>query len=268
MILVQEVCEVLEEFAPSRLAEDWDNVGLLVGRGDREARRIMTCLTVTHAVIEECESEHVDLVVTHHPLPFRPLKRLTSDTTPGDLLLRLIENRVAVYSPHTAFDSAPQGINQNLAELLGLHSIRPLIAPQTGPSEPELAQVGSGRWGQLTAPVPVRSLIETLKQALHVSHLQLAGQPTRLVEKVAIACGSAGAFLEHAVRQGCDAFVTGETGFHTVLEAEARGVALILLGHYASERFAVERLAHVLSARFPGAEVWPSRHERDPLQLA
>src|SRR5689334_23056183 len=109
---VQEVCDFLETFAPARLAEEWDNVGLLVGDRKRPVRKVMTCLTITPASAAEAVAEGVDLIVTHHPLPFKPLKRLTADSLPGRLLLQLIGANIAVHSPHTAFDSAAAGINE------------------------------------------------------------------------------------------------------------------------------------------------------------
>ena len=119
-MLLEDVCRFLNEFAPPRLAEDWDNVGLLVGDATRPVSKIMTCLTITPGSAAEAVSEHADLIVTHHPLPFRPLKRLTTETVPGRLLLQLIEASIAIHSPHTAFDSAAAGINQRLAVGIGL----------------------------------------------------------------------------------------------------------------------------------------------------
>src|SRR5688500_14445106 len=114
MLNIQHICDFLAEFAPPPLAEDWDNIGLLVGDAGRPVRRIMTCLTVTAASAEEAVQEGADLVVSHHPLPFRPLKQITSQSTVGQLLLRLIAAGIAVHSSHTAFDSAATGINQRL----------------------------------------------------------------------------------------------------------------------------------------------------------
>ena len=108
------VCDYLETFAPPRLAEEWDNVGLLVGHRDLEVGRIMTCLTITPASVREAIDQSANLIVTHHPLPFRPLKRITNQTVAGSLLLALIESRIAIYSPHTSLDSAAEGINQQL----------------------------------------------------------------------------------------------------------------------------------------------------------
>ncbi len=261
MIPLQVVCDYLDQFAPPQLAEDWDNVGFLVGDPQRSIRRIMTCLTVTPASADEAVAERADLIVTHHPLPFRPLKRLTTDSTPGRLLLRLIRADVAIFSPHTAFDSAATGINQQLAEGLGLIDIAPLIAKTD-----QTPILGSGRFGSLPQPATLAELIGRLKAFLQLSGLHVVGDPMQPCCRVAVACGAAGEFLEPARQAGCDTLVTGETNFHTCLEAEAQGIALLLPGHFASERFAVETLAATLAAQFPALTVWPSRHENDPLR--
>ena len=260
MTTVADLSRFLDEFAPTRLAEDWDNVGLLVGDGGQAVERVMTCLTITPATAAEAVRRKAQLVVTHHPLPFRALKRLTTDTTPGQLLLTLIRHGIAVHSPHTGFDSAERGINQQLAEGLGLSDIQPLLA-KVG----ETPEIGSGRYGTLPNPLTLSQVADRLKQFVRVEQLQVVGKPSRKVERAAVACGSAGSFLEPAARAKCDLLVTGETSFHTCLEAEACGVALLLPGHYASERFGVERLAEVIAAKFPGLECWASEDERDPL---
>jgi dinuclear metal center YbgI/SA1388 family protein len=116
----------LQELAPLDLAEDWDNVGLLLGDDAADVSAVMTCLTLTPDVAEEAVREHVGLVVTHHPLMFKPVQRISSATSEGAMIVSLLKHGVAVYSPHTAWDNAPQGINQQLAELLELQNIKPL----------------------------------------------------------------------------------------------------------------------------------------------
>ena len=265
----------LEEFAPPRLAETWDNVGLLVGDRQAEVRKIMTCLTVTPDTVDEAISGQADLIVTHHPMPFSAIKRLTTDTIVGRMLLKLIAAGVAVYSPHTAFDSAAEGINQRLAEGLGLKEIEPLVpcagVPASAGSDAAPAKAGTpaqgaGRRGRLEPSITLDELARRLMKLLDISNLQTVGDVGRPRSKVAVACGAAGEFLEAARRAGCDAMVLGEARFHTCLEAEAWGIGLLLPGHYASERFAVEALADVLGRQFPEVEVWASRSERDPLR--
>ena len=127
MPTLRVICEYLDAFAPLALAEEWDNVGLLAGDPAAEVARVMTCLTITPNSGGEAVERHADLIVSHHPLPFRPLQRLVTDTTAGRLLWQLMTHHVAIYSPHTAFDSALQGINQRLSEGMGLVDIIPLL---------------------------------------------------------------------------------------------------------------------------------------------
>jgi dinuclear metal center YbgI/SA1388 family protein len=263
MPTVGEVAAFLEVFAPSALAEEWDNVGLLLGDRAAPAARIMTCLTITPESAAEAVDEQVELIVTHHPLPFRALKRITTDSHEGRLLWKLIGAATSVYSPHTSFDSAPEGINQRLAEGLELVDIEVLLqkpGPVAGPV------LGAGRRGRLSRPISLAEFAQRVKSFLKIDQVQAVGDAQRRVERVAIGCGSAGEFLEPAQAAGSDLLLTGETRFHTSLEAESRGMGLILAGHYATERFAVERLAEVLSREFPDAHIWASRRERDPLQ--
>jgi dinuclear metal center YbgI/SA1388 family protein len=261
MIPLHQLCVFLESLAPPHLAEDWDNVGLLVGDPQQPIRRVMTCLTVTPASADEAVQERADAIVTHHPLPFRALKRLTSDSTPSRLLLQLIAAGIAVYSPHTAFDSAAAGVNQQLALAMGLTGILPLIPREQDPQGP-----GAGRYGRLPSPATLEHLVQRLKDFLSLGGMHVVGDPQRPVQRVAVACGAAGEMLGPAIRAGCDALVTGETNFHTCLEAEASGIGLLLPGHYASERFAMETLSRQLAEHFPELAVWPSRRECDPLR--
>jgi dinuclear metal center YbgI/SA1388 family protein len=273
MPTVHNIAAFLDHFAPPHLAEDWDNVGLLVGDRSREAKCVMTCLTITPESAAEAVEEEADLIVTHHPFPFMALKRLTTDSTPGRLLWELISARISIYSPHTAFDSAREGINQRLAVGLGLRGIQPLrILEDRGTgtelrSEPvPLSQpLGTGRWGWLEEPLGLADLARRLKAFLHLEHLQIVGDPGRPIRTVAVACGAADELLADAQAAGCDAMLIGEARFHTCLEAEATKTALLLPGHFASERFAIECLAETLSKQFPELKIWASRRERDPL---
>ncbi|MEN6448972.1 MAG: Nif3-like dinuclear metal center hexameric protein [Thermoguttaceae bacterium] len=257
---VETIAAFLEQLAPCRLAEDWDNVGLLVGRREQAVKKIMTCLTVTPASAAEAVAAGADLIVSHHPLPFSAIKRLTEETTPGRLLLDLIAARVAVYSAHTAFDSAGEGINQRLAEGLGLVEIMPLV--------PNAEGGGAGRYGCLETPTSLGELADRAKRFLKIDRLQMVGDSAKRVSTVAVACGAAGEFLDAARDRVCDAMLIGETRFHTCLEAESLGIGLLLPGHFASERFAMECLADRIARQFPELDVWPSRQERDPLQWA
>lgn len=258
MHTIETITSFLDEFAPPALAEEWDNVGLLVGDRSRGVDRVMTCLTVTPASAAEAIEQKADLIVAHHPLPFQPVKQLTADATVGRLLLELIAARIAVYSPHTALDSAREGINQRLAAGLGLRGIWPLVPHEAGQ--------GAGRWGWLPEPLTLGQLADRVKEFLSIERLQMVGQPQQPIRAVAVACGAADELLDAAREVGCDCMLVGEARFHTCLEAEATGIGLLVPGHFASERFGVECLAEVLARQFPELEVWASRQERDPVR--
>ncbi len=125
---------------------------------------------------------------------------------------------------------------------------------------------GVGRRGALAEGVTLGELAQRLKQFLSIERLQMVGQPEQVVRTVAVGCGAADELLDAARLSGCDAMVFGEARFHTCLEAEAAGIGLLLPGHFASERFAVEALADVLARQFPDVQVWPSRRESDPMR--
>ncbi|MCA9131532.1 MAG: Nif3-like dinuclear metal center hexameric protein [Planctomycetales bacterium] len=261
MSTVADIAVWLEAVAPLALSEPWDNTGLLLGDPQSEVRRLQTCLTLTPASVSEAIARRANMVVAHHPLPFKPLAQLTTQTLSGRLLWQLAGAGVSVYCPHTAWDSAPRGINALLAEKLSLAECRPLC-PTDGPLGPQL---GAGRVGELPQPRELESLASELRGLLPDSRPR-GVDCGRLISRVAIACGSGGSLLSAAVEQDCDLFLTGEASFHSCLEAQAEQVSLLLLGHFASERFAMEFLAEQLQRELPQIEVWASERESDPVR--
>jgi dinuclear metal center YbgI/SA1388 family protein len=255
----------LDSLAPAHLAEAWDNTGLLVGDPAIHVDRLMTCLTITPESASEAIDGSAQMIVTHHPLPFRALKRLTTATTSGRLLWRLIRSGISIYSPHTAFDSTTGGINELLAQRFDLADVQPLMPTAVDVSGGP--PTGAGRRGRLQRTMRLDALAAAIKSSLGVSVVQAVGNLDQTIERVAVACGSGSSFIEAAVGNGCDALVTGEASFHHCLEARAQGLALILVGHFASERFALEVLAQRIHAEFPRMEVWASRDEADPVTM-
>lgn len=260
MTTIQKICEFLDQFAPTLLAEDWDNVGLILGDPSREASKIMTCLTVTPESANEAIEKEVDLIVSHHPLPFSATKRITTDQTPTRMIWELARAGVSIYSPHTAFDSAVEGINQMLCNRLEIQSTDPIIPNRANPEMP-----GAGRIGKLAEPISLREFSEKVKTTFSLPRLQVVGDLDAGIQRIGTACGSGGSFLSKAAGRGAECLVTGEATFHTVLEARARKVGLILMGHYFSERFAIEALADRMAAAFSDAKVWASEQECDPI---
>jgi dinuclear metal center YbgI/SA1388 family protein len=260
---LDQVLLFLQEVAPLQLAHSWDNVGLLVGSRCRSIRSVMTCLTVTDAVVDEAISRQVDLIVAHHPIPFRPIPRLTDENQTGSLLLKLCENRIAVYSPHTAWDNAQQGINQQLAEILELEQVEPLLID---------GKVIAGRVGQIATrrsslgqanTASLDDVISRLKGRLPGSLIKTNRSASTPVTRVAIVCGSGGSFVRMAYEAQADVLVTGEATYHQVLEASHYEMAILEIGHFSSERFAMAILGRMLGDKFPELQVFTSEFETD-----
>ena len=261
MPTVSNICDFLNRFAPPHLAESWDNVGLLIGRQATEVRKIITCLTLTPDVAHEAIATSAQMIVTHHPVMFRGTKRITDEHTEGKMLLQLIENGIAVYSPHTSFDSAAFGINQQIATDLELQDIEPLKPSEFSPN------LGSGRHGKLPHLMVIDELLHKLCRVCRADHLEVCIPASRPIKHIAVACGAAEGFLPDAIKLGCDTFITGEARFHTALEARSLGINLILTGHFPSERPAVESLATIIREQITGIEVLPSAVETNPVSL-
>jgi putative NIF3 family GTP cyclohydrolase 1 type 2 len=241
MPTLDAVTAVLENLAPLRLAADWDAVGLLVTPRRPAINRVLACLTLTPAVAAVAVAEEIDLVVTHHPLPFRPVARVTPATGTGRVLLDLIGAGCGVWSSHTAWDSAVGGINDLLAERLGLTAIAPLTPDPLDPRS------GFGRGGDFP-----RSLAAL-------------GDPARPAGRVGIVCGSGGDLVPEVVAAGCDTLLTGEIKLHQAVEADTAGLAVLAVGHHASERFSMDVLAARLAAAVPGLDCRTTAADRDPL---
>lgn len=265
MVSVADVHSFLQTIAPLELAESWDNVGLLVGRTKSPVHRIMTALTLVPENVAEAIEHEIDLVVVHHPLPFHASKRITDDTTPGRMLLDLIEAGISVLSLHTAWDNTTNGINEQLAKMIGLTAIAPLIAAKN----PELAQkrMGSGRVGVFSKPHTLETIAHTIQNSLSINTISIVGDRFATVSKAGIVCGSGGSMVSLARDNQCDLFLTGEATFHQCLEAQSYGISMLLLGHFASEKFSMNHLGTLLSKQFPDVQVRDSKRESEPSGL-
>ena len=256
------VLNALQSIAPLEFAESWDNVGLLVGNRSRTIERAMTCLTLTATTLAEAIQQRAQLVICHHPIPFKPLAKITDDTTTGKLLVQAIEAGIAIYSPHTAWDNAKTGINQQLASFLELNNVKPLqaFAPSISTDE----SLGIGRYGKFSTPVSIADILNLIRQKIPKIQARHTHSEDHCVSKVGIICGSGGSMLALAARRGCDAMLTGEATYHQCIEAESLGIAMLMIGHHASESFAMKELASQLQLLTPELRVTASEIEDSP----
>jgi dinuclear metal center YbgI/SA1388 family protein len=256
-----EVLTVLDELAPLRYAESWDNVGLLVGDPHAEIAKVLVTVDYTPEVAAEAVVAGATLIVAYHPPIFVSVKRVPHDALWADAIRR----NVALYSPHTSLDVARDGTNDFLADQCGVSTteraaLRPFAA-RSGTSEP--AGIGLGRIGPV-APASRRELIDRVKQSLGLAHVLASGPLDVEATRVAVAAGAGGELLEDAISAGAQVFVTGEVRHHEALSAARRGVTVVATLHSNSERAAVRAYARRLAARLPDVVVESSVTDADP----
>lgn len=236
-VTLSKVIALLKELAPVELAENWDNVGLMLGRFNQEVHKILIALDITEEVVQQAVANKVDLIVTHHPLIFKPCKRLTDQQWRQELILTLAENHIAVYSAHTNLDAVSGGVNDALAKALELEDYEILD---------ENSHIG--RIGRVE-DTSVEQFAAKVKKALGADYVVL-GNAGKGVSCVAV-CGGAGAdFIQLALEKGADTLVTGDIKYHEAQEAIFSGLNIIDAGHQATERLVLESLADRLSLHF------------------
>lgn len=225
----------MEQLAPRHLAEDWDNVGLQLGEYQQSVSGIMVTLTVTPALVQRAIHEGTKLIVAHHPLIFRPLKKIRTDSPAGRMIADLIKNDIAVYVSHTNLDHAANGLNTWLAEDLGLEAAS-VLEPWDDTLETGLGRVG------LCDPVTVHELAQRLAQRWH-ARVRFCGNPKTVCKKIAVCGGAGGKLVGKAFASGADVLVTGDVGYHDALDAEQLGLAVIDAGHFATEQIMLKYIA-------------------------
>ena len=241
---VKELYEYIAAYAPRELSADWDNDGIACCTDERRAvRRVLVALDATACVVEKAVAEGFDVLLTHHPMLFKGVKALTPVTTVPRKLLRLVKADVTAMSFHTRLDAAEGGVNDILADTLGLSNVVPF-----GPAGEEL-----GRIGDLPETVSAAECAKTVCEKLHIPSVLLAGDGN--VRRVAVLGGEGGDFVSAAKAAGADLFVSGRIGYHRMLDGAEEGIALIEAGHFATEVAVCHRLAALVKAADADLEV-------------
>lgn len=237
MVRVNDIIVLMEKIAPPMLAENWDNVGLMVGEADREVTRVLIALDAIDKVIEEAIEKNCQMIITHHPLIFKGTKTVTSETALGRRLLKLIQNNIAVYSAHTNLDIVNGGTNDTLAKLLGLNNIENLC-------EPVFENMALGKVGELKEEISFEELIKLTQKALKLNGLVACGDKKRKIKKIAVGTGACSdlEYIKRAKDLGCDALITSDVGYHDAQNAMDFDICLIDASHYGTEVIIVKEL--------------------------
>ena len=260
MATVREIYQYLDGLAPFSLQMDFDNTGFLVGRGDRQVARLLVSLDITEEVVAEAAELGCQLIVSHHPVIFFPAKSITDADPTGRTLLSLTERQIAAVCAHTNLDAVHGGVNDALAQKLGLVQIEQLKQDGVDASG---RPYGIGRVGN-TAGIPMYApaFAAFVKEALGANGVRYV-DARRPVRRVAVGGGACADMLKDALAMGCDTFVTADVKYNGFLDAKALGVNLIDAGHYPTEQVVVPVLAKWLESGFPKVEVLTTQRHKE-----
>lgn len=266
--------ELMQSLAPLEFAESWDNVGVLIDRGAHpEINRVCLAIDVTHAVLQEALQHDVQAIVAYHPPIFAGLKRILTSDPKGALLGELVARGVVVYSPHTALDAVPDGVNDWLLDAFDTVSRKPIVpnpglpASRAAESTSNSSTPGQGRLGELRTPIDLETAVRQVKAHLGLAWVRASrgsGATSTAIRTVGVCAGAGGALLS-----GCraDLLLTGEMRHHDVLDLAHRGTSVILTDHTHSERGYLPRLRSRILAGAPDLEVHISTADVEPLQV-
>ena len=270
-ITVKDLLETLDKIAAFGLAEQWDNVGLMVGDPDQQIQGVLVALDPTEEVLAEAKESATDCIITHHPLIFNPLKAIYTNQPMGRLVRQALKNDISVIGFHTNLDQAVGGVNDVLAESLGMVKSMPLAPVDRGQGRAESlesADIGFGRVGRLAEPLSSKDFIKRLCVFFNLSVLRVAGELPEEINTVAVCGGSGSDLAETAYASGAQVYITGEVKHSTARWAEAVGFCIIDAGHFATENPVVDSLVKVLEDDFAekgiSIPVNPSAKQQNP----
>ena len=261
-ITVSETAKLIEDIAPLSLQESWDNSGMIIGFCSSDVKKIMACLEITGAIVDEAITARVDMIITHHPMIFGSINSVRDSDPQGRWIMELIRHGISVYSCHTPFDKAKGGNNDRIAELLGLSSVKNL---KTDEEEYDIA-----RMGRLKKPQTFMQLIETAAGELQMSvrNLRAVGDLDTVITNVGICTGAGADMIEAAAAAGCQLFVTGDVKYHEAQTAHALGICVLDAGHYGTEKFFASNMREKLEKKLPDdVEVIESHVNIDPFRV-
>lgn len=256
MTKVSDIARFIEELAPPELAEDWDNVGLLIGSQTQDVVRVMVCLDATMDTVDEAIQKKVDLLVTHHPVMFKGIKLINENDTRSRILMKLIRNNISVYSAHTNLDVAVEGVNEQLANIIGLSDIDDISD----------GRPGLGKVGWLSETMSFEDFIYMVKVQLEIPYIRVIGYEKDEIRKVAVFCGSFDENWGAIISEAPDVLLTGDIKYHTALEAFEKNICVIDAGHFATEKIIIPVIVKKLQEKFSEIEVIRSYNEKDPIK--
>lgn len=236
----KEIIKILERIAPSKLIDSWDNTGFQIGYEDKDISKILISLDLDDYIVNKAIKEKYQMIITHHPLIFRPLKNINSNNYLGKLIMKLISHDIVVYNAHSNLDLANGGINDELAKVLGIRNIRPLSDVII---DGEL--YGYGRIGEIDINESL-TFLEHIKTSLSTKDIRVYGDINKEINTIAVCGGSGTDFIKDAYNKGADMYITGDVKYHDAQLALQLGLIIVDAGHFHTEKIILPRLKSIL----------------------
>ena len=229
-MITKDIINFLEEKYPRSNAEEWDNVGLLVGNNKKDVKKIQLSIDATEKAVDYAAQNNVDMIVTHHPLIFKPLKSIVMSELSGRKIIKLIENGLNLYSIHTNLDSSKDGLNDYILELLEVKKYKIIDINANDET------AGIGRMYTLEEKITILEYADFIKTKMKIKNVRVISNDLKSkVKKIALINGSGMSYWRKVKSLGADIFITGDIGYHDALDAKESGLHLIDIGHFESE---------------------------------
>lgn len=253
---IKDITDAIESFAPLCAQEDFDNSGLLVGHSDAEIESALLCVDITEEVMDEAERLRVGMVISHHPVIFHPLRKLTGANYVERVVERAVRSGIALYACHTNLDAVPGGMSWMLAEMLSVGSPQLLSATKPG--------IGFGVVGELSEAVPAEKFMRHVMDILKVKAIRHSDICRPMVRRVAICSGSGASLIEAAAEAGADIYIAADFKYNNFLDADKR-LIVADVGHFESEYCAIDLLYDVITKKIPNFALRKSDNSRNPV---
>ncbi len=251
-----EIIKAIEDFAPGRLQESWDNSGLIVGDQGRDVESVLLSLDCTPEIISEAIETGAGMIITHHPLIFKGIKRIGTETVQERMITALVKNDIVLYSMHTNIDKIAGGVSSLMAKKLGLKNLSFLL-PDIG------SESGLGLVGDLDKGLEFQELAEHLKRVFSLKTFRFSRPVNGAIRRVAVCGGSGGSLIPEAIKAGASLYITGDLSYHSFYCED--GFMIVDIGHYESEIDVLELLMSVILKKIPNFAVRIARNNNNPI---
>jgi len=266
---VKDIEDIMEDYAPKVLKEDYDNVGLMVGDKEAIVTKILIALDCTMDVIYEAKEKGCNFILNHHPLLFSKPKAITTDTLVGKKIINLIKNDISVYASHTNLDSTNEGLNDIATQILGFDKYT-VMEPAKNCND-KSSHVGLGRLVILDEHIRLVDLCNNVKKAYKAEYIRYVGNGDDFIKTIAIINGSGEDFFEKSIEMGADCIITGDTKYHGACDLLEKNIAIIDAGHFATEwtpfKIFAEKFKNILLQKGYNNEIIFSKTTFDPYKI-